>query len=346
MSIKEDKMKILACYTGPHEVHKKFGESMGAASFKIKRRAAKEQFPLIKGTNLLMSALAIPTGYDVILTEACYYYPALKKRIRMLGNSKIVNLNCGPTIYHLLTKRIKGIERLVLSELLKEVDGHLVLGKYGVEVLKRMDIQKPTRTVYPFISKSMHDGLLKVTSDLESKKITMIATNDIVYKGVDIALAAFKKVLEEHKEAELSIIGNIEPKNIEKLGSMENVKFLGRVDSVADVFEQSSLYIQPSRGDTFPVASLEAMAAGLPTIVSEETGTKEVVEKVRKDLVVPTDPDLLAEKIIEYFEMKDSERLALGQEFRKASEPFNQDTQLENFKKQFCDIVDEISRKD
>jgi Glycosyltransferase len=54
----------------------------------------------------------------------------------------------------------------------------------------------------------------------------------------------------------------------------------GRVSEsdFATYFDRSSAYIQPSMGDGFGVAALEGMLAGLPTIVTELVGMKQLLD--------------------------------------------------------------------
>ncbi len=58
------------------------------------------------------------------------------------------------------------------------------------------------------------------------------------------------------------------------------------------------LCVHPSYDDGFGYAAAEAMATGLPVIVTEDTGMKELIDRGRNGLVVPTgDPDALGQAI-------------------------------------------------
>ena len=63
-----------------------------------------------------------------------------------------------------------------------------------------------------------------------------------------------------------------------KLGVKKDVRFVGRVDDVADVLRGADLFLLPSETESFGLAALEAMAFGVPVIASRTGGLPEVVE--------------------------------------------------------------------
>jgi glycosyltransferase involved in cell wall biosynthesis len=61
---------------------------------------------------------------------------------------------------------------------------------------------------------------------------------------------------------------------------------------------RAGLCVHPAYEDGFAYAPAEALAAGVPVLVSEDTGMKELVARGRTGLVVPTgDRDALVEAI-------------------------------------------------
>ncbi|HYD55517.1 MAG TPA: glycosyltransferase family 4 protein [Burkholderiales bacterium] len=76
------------------------------------------------------------------------------------------------------------------------------------------------------------------------------------------------------------------------------VAFLGGRDDVRPLYAAADCFILPSRYDPFPNTALEALATGLPSIVSRRTGAAEVVGEGGW-VCEPDDPDGLARQMLE-----------------------------------------------
>jgi L-malate glycosyltransferase len=65
---------------------------------------------------------------------------------------------------------------------------------------------------------------------------------------------------------------------IEQHGLQDRVTYHGVVDEVAPILSQAHLFLLPSESESFGLAALEAMAAGVPPVASRVGGLPEVVE--------------------------------------------------------------------
>ncbi len=329
--------KDLMLLSGGHPVHRRFGDAIGATNLQIQFLSKKAQPTPLKALNLLRSSLAIPSGYDCIVCEACYYYPAIRRSLGLLGKASIVNLNCGPLLNDVLGGKVGGMERRMLLSLIEEVDGHLVYGTYGQEIIKKFKVTAPVGIVYPFIESSSIGRLVRVMPDLTSPVISTIAARGPYNKGLDLAFKAIGIVRKQHPNAIINVVTRMEESEIVTVGGYDPsfVRVSRNVSDISTVFSDSSLYIQPSRGDMFPVSCLESMAAGVPTIVSDENGAKELIGQIDPRMIVKPNEDSLAREILRYFDLSLSQRKDIGSQSRSVASSFDETRMVKRFKNEF-----------
>ena len=78
---------------------------------------------------------------------------------------------------------------------------------------------------------------------------------------------------------------------------MKQVRFLAFVEGEAkiQVFNEADIFVLPSYQESFGIAVAEAMAAGLPVIVSDQVGIASEIQEYGAGLVVPCSAQSLAE---------------------------------------------------
>lgn len=100
------------------------------------------------------------------------------------------------------------------------------------------------------------------------------------HKGL---ILSFHEILKTYNNCELRLIGNGALLNeikelVKSLGIDKNVKFLGEQKEVYQFLNESDIFIMPSLYEGVPLALIEAMGTGLPIIVSNVGGIKDMVE--------------------------------------------------------------------
>jgi glycosyltransferase involved in cell wall biosynthesis len=112
-------------------------------------------------------------------------------------------------------------------------------------------------------------------------------------KGQDIAVAAARLL----PDVRFVLAG--EGPLLEELrrDAPANVVFPGFVENIAEFFSGIELFIMPSRSEAWGLATLEALAYGVPVIVSDIEGLAEIVTPQCGVLVPPGNPEMLANAI-------------------------------------------------
>ena len=72
----------------------------------------------------------------------------------------------------------------------------------------------------------------------------------------------------------------------ESLGLENSVVFTGVRHNMPAIYQAADLFVLLSGFDTFAMVVTEAMAAGLPVIISDQVGAKDLVEEGRSGFIV------------------------------------------------------------
>jgi len=86
---------------------------------------------------------------------------------------------------------------------------------------------------------------------------------------------------------------------VRRLGIEGRVHFLGKIDDIVPLLSVSDLMLMPSNAESFGLAALEAMACGVPVVVTSAGGFPEFIEQGRHGyLCQPGDIDGMTEKAL------------------------------------------------
>jgi glycosyltransferase involved in cell wall biosynthesis len=163
--------------------------------------------------------------------------------------------------------------------------------------------------------------------------------------GVDILAKAFAKVASTNPKVNLILLGGgSQGAKIRQIllngGVLDRVHFGGQVAQVElpRWYHMADLYISPSHVDGSSVSLMEALASGLPCLVSDIPGNKEWVEDgVNGWLFRDGDADDLAEKIL--YAIKNHRSFKkIGESARRTAE------QKADWKKNFGKLLEAYDR--
>lgn len=86
--------------------------------------------------------------------------------------------------------------------------------------------------------------------------------------------------------------------SIDRLGRSDTIKLLGYRNDVADLYKVADIFVFSSYQEGLPVAVMEAMASGLPCVVSKIRGNTDLLEKVEGGFLCdPQNASEFAEKL-------------------------------------------------
>lgn len=152
----------------------------------------------------------------------------------------------------------------------------------------------------------------------------------IVNKGQPDLLAAAATLKSEGRRFRIVLAGDgpLErqlERDVARRGLSDEVTFLGRRDDVAALMRQADVFVRPSLSEGMSLAVLEAMASGLPVVLTDVSGSRELIEPGVSGLLVrPGDVEGLTSALRRL--LLDHElRRALGRDARRAAERYSWD---------------------
>ena len=118
----------------------------------------------------------------------------------------------------------------------------------------------------------------------EKVQFAMVGNLILIHKGQDIALEALASEFWKNRNWHLNIYGSGQDeahlkKLVDFFGLKNNVTFHGRVSNIRDVWQVNHILLMPSRMEGMPLAVVEAMICGRPSVVTDVGGHREWIEE-------------------------------------------------------------------
>jgi glycosyltransferase involved in cell wall biosynthesis len=260
---------------------------------------------LTSKNNVLENKIVNKSIKPIYLSKGSVYNPWLIfKLIPIIKRSEIIHINLFPSSYFavLATCLIKKSKRPILL-FTEHSTSNRRRGKWVFKGIERFIYKRFDKIIA--ISEGVKVNLLKWLPFLNQKVF-------VIYNGIDLEkfevkadsnnkdgtdkkkilcvggfrqvkdhptlLKAFAKLSQEY---ELSLVGDgVEKHNIEKLadnlGIRKRVSFLGFLNNVHEVYRNYDLLVVPSKWEGFGLVAAEAMACGIPVLVSDVEGLTEI----------------------------------------------------------------------
>jgi len=214
-----------------------------------------------------------------------------------------------------------GIDQLVL----RAFDGVVAVSTPILEELRAAGISESKLSLIPngiSVERLVAGKPFFRTSFDKDSLLFGAACRQVSAKGIDVLLQAAARVLRRVPHARFLIAGD-GPKLEEyrqlaqdlDLGS--KVEFYGRCETMADFYASLDVFLLPSLDEGLPIALLEAMAAGLPSIATTVGSVNEAILHRKNGLLIPPGDVTALENAMLELAASREDRIRLGQAARE-----------------------------
>ena len=245
-------------------------------------------FQEIANYAVIAEKLAREIDFDVIHVHDWMTFPAGLAAKRISGKLLVVHVHStefdrsgssvNPTICAIESEGLDSADKIItVSNLTRSV----VIEKYNVNPEKVI-------TVYNAVE-PVRSGVTKTSGEYTKDKVVSFLGRITMQKGPEYFVEAASLVLQKMKNVRFVLAGkgdllNEMNEKVSILGISSYFKFPGFVaeSEIAELFQASDVFVMPSVSEPFGIVTLEAMQAGVPAVISKQSGVSEVVQNAIK----------------------------------------------------------------
>lgn len=338
MTIEEMDVLLLHQFHQPHPAHRVFADAVGAdyRHFETGEQIGGEKANLGSMFARLQTAFDLDeydlvVGEGTIPTYTLLFYKALNN-----PQAAVVPLIADETFLKIRAQKSHHLWKGVLSHVFDAtLTGAIAVGSLA-QSWAAPYLSIPFEVVHPCIDASKYELLHGVKEGYDvSDRPTILHAGTVSDREAVVKknVPTLARTVAGQDGWQLRLVGAGHDER--KYATLPDVHATGYVEDLstfAEEFATADVYVQPSNGDAFPVASLEAMLAGLPTIVSTRTGTREIVEPIDSNLVCEPSEQGVRAAIQYVLSLEPTEREEIGGRLRSSVEELTEQRQAERFK--------------
>lgn len=238
-----------------------------------------------------------------LIVNSHLYWPSILIRFSNRRNAKVFEWYHSD-LFNPHNREQYSAFRLNLSRFTVRNKHHLIFVSRHLKesILKSMSFKGETYVLHNFVLSRFFE-VIPTIKDRDALHILLVG-NLRLQKNHSTLLQALKVI--EDQQTETTIVGDGPLKKdllaqVKSL-NLKNVRFVGRRGDVIPYLQDADVFIMPSKFEGFGIALAEAMAAGVPCIVSDIPPFREIGGKT---LIYfdPDDPKELADKILECMDL-------------------------------------------
>lgn len=310
-----------------------FIESRGGFNFKylldLIRVIRQHKIDIIQshllGSNLYCCLAGLLCRVPVISTFHGFVDSSSKDRLIVI-KSRFINLGSQNIVF--------------VSERLRKHFIH----KFGISEKKSVTIYNGVDTS---VFRPKRNESLRRELGLSSKNVLVGAVGNIrPAKGYHTLLKAAKLVRNKHPECKFAVIGEGSGGLLNELYSLrqslqleEHFTFLGFRGDIPQIMNNFDIFVLPSISEGFSISTVEAMACGVPVIVTRSGGPEEIIINGQNGIMVERNEEQLADSIMTLIENNDLMKGILTMGHQQAIEKFSLSAMISKYEKIFKSLT-------
>jgi glycosyltransferase involved in cell wall biosynthesis len=245
------------------------------------------------------------------------------------------------------------LDKMYTNKMLKNADGFHCVGHQEKESLLKLGVKPEKINIIDNGIVLKNYDTKKTTQILEKNKIKLNGNPYLLNigridpkKGIDLMLLVFSQLNKKYKNLRLVIVGT-GPENYvkemkeltKKLGINESVKFTGYVteEEKIELLNSAKLFVVTSHSDVHTTTAIEAMAVGIPVVITKASDFPEI-DSYEAGFTVESTQKSIYDAIEELLE--DEEKLKRFSKNAKklVNDRFLLENQIEKYEKMFMEI--------
>ncbi len=241
-------------------------------------------FQEITNYAFIAERLAREVDFDVIHVHDWMTFPAGMAAKRISGKQLVVHVHStefdrsgssvSPAICAIENEGLEAADKIItVSHLTRSV----VIEKYNIN-------QKKVITVYNAVEPVLL-GDTKTSGEYTNEKVVSFLGRITMQKGPEYFVEAANLILQKMQNVRFVMAGkgdltNEMKRKVSNLNISSHFHFPGFVteSEIAELFRASDVFVMPSVSEPFGIVTLEAMQAGVPVVISKQSGVSEVVK--------------------------------------------------------------------
>ena len=249
---------------------------------------------------MVAGTIAAQQDFDIIHAHDWLTYSAGIVAKKVSGKPLVIHVhatefdrsgeNVNPQVFDIEKRGMEAADRVIT---VSNLTRNIVINRYGINPDKVV-------TVHNAVDFQTREDI-EVDRGVKEKVVTFLGRITF-QKGLEYFIEAANKVLKRYPNVRFVMAGsgdlfNRSVRRVAQLKIATKFHFTGflRGDDVQKMFSYSDVYVMPSVSEPFGISPLEAMRAGVPTIISKQSGVAEVLKHSIK--VDYWDVDALADAI-------------------------------------------------